>query len=171
MDSKFPKRKRNRLENYDYSTPGAYFITICTHDKKCIFWESEQHATVGEAISLPPGNIILSAYGKITEEAIKAIPEHYSQIELMQYVIMPNHVHMILFITYDNGRLIASPTNISTVVGHMKRHVSKKIGMPIWQTSFYDHIIRNEKDYIKIAEYIHENPNKWQEDRFYMSNT
>ena len=163
----FPKRKRNRLKNYDYSCAGAYFITICTKDKKCIFWDKNQSTFVGEDIILPPDNIQLSPYGKITEDAIKAIPEHYPHIELLQYVIMPNHIHLILFIPYDNGRLIASPTSVLTAVGQMKRHVSRKIGVTIWQKSFHDHIIRDKNDFEKIFKYIYENPIKWQYDCFY----
>ena len=109
----------------------------------------------------------LSTIGKITDEAIKSIPERYSHIELLQYVIMPNHVHMILFIPHDGGRMISSPTSISTAVGQMKRYVSKKIGVAIWQRSFHDHIIRDKSDYDKISKYIYENPIKWQYDCFY----
>ena len=165
--NKLPVRKRNRLKDYDYSSNGAYFITICTKDRKNIFWDKEQPDFVGEDIILPPDSIRLSPYGKIAEEAINTIPEHYPHIELLQYVVMPNHVHMILFIPYDSGRMISSPTSILTVVGQMKRTVSKKIGVKIWQRSFHDHIIRDKNDYEKIVKYIYENPIKWQYDCFY----
>ena len=110
----------------------------------------------------------LSLYGKIVEEAIKAIPKHYPCIELLQYVIMPNHIHMILYIPYDDGRIISSPTSILTVVAQMKRYVSKKIGESVWQKSFHDHIIRDKSDYEKISKYMYENPIKWQYDCFYV---
>ena len=162
------KRKRNRLEHYDYSSSGAYFITICTKDRKNIFWNKNQTSFVGEDIILPFDIIQLSPYGKIVEEAIKAIPKYYKSIELLQYVVMPNHVHMILFIPYNDGRMISSPTSILIAVGQMKRYVSKKIGDPIWQRSFHDHVIRDKNDYEKIAKYICENPIKWEYDCFYI---
>lgn len=169
MDDKkvLPIRKQNRLKNYDYSANGAYFITICTKNRKNLFWDKNLLVFVGEDSILPPENIRLSAYGKIANQAIKAIPEHYPHIELLQYVVMPNHIHMILFIPCDSGRMISSPTSILTAVGQMKRHVSKKIGEAIWQRSFHDHVIRDKNDYDKIAKYIHENPAVWQYDCFY----
>ena len=166
-DNKLPVRKRNRLKDHDYSSNGAYFITICTKDRKNIFWMKKQPDLVGEDIILPPDTIRLSPYGKIAEEAINAIPKYYPNVELWQYVVMPNHIHMILFIPYDSGRMISSPTSILTVVGQMKRYASKKIGTSIWQRSFHDHIIRGKNDYEKIVKYIYENPVKWQSDCFY----
>ena len=168
INSEFSKRKRNRLKNYDYSSVGAYFITICTKDKKALFWSKSQPDFVGEDIILPSDSVRLSPYGKIVEEAIKAISKHYPHIELLQYVIMPNHIHMILYIPYDDGRMISSPTSILTAVGQMKRYVSKKIGESIWQKSFHDHVIRDNMDYDKISKYIYENPIKWQYDCFYV---
>ncbi len=167
INSGFPTRKRNRLKDYDYSSVGAYFITICTKDKKALFWNENQPDFVGEDIILPSDSVQLSPYGKIAEEAIKAIPEHYPHIELLQYVVMPNHIHMILFITYDDGRMISSPTSVLTAVGQMKRYVSKKIGEAIWQRSFHDHIIRDKSDYEKISKYMYENPIRWKYDCFY----
>lgn len=167
MDNKeIPVRKRNRLVNYDYSSCGAYFITICTDSKKHLLWDKNTPDFVGEDIILP-----LSHYGKIAEAAIKAIPEYYPHIEVQQYVIMPNHIHMILLIPYESGRIISSPTSrhadISTVVGQMKRYVSKKAGTVIWQRSFHDHIIRDGNDYEKISEYMFNNPINWEYDCFY----
>ena len=101
-ENKFPKRKRNRLKDYDYSSNGAYFITICTKDRKNIFWEKQQPDFVGEDSILPPDSVRLSPYGKIADEAINAILKYYPHIELWQYVIMPDHIHMILFIPYEN---------------------------------------------------------------------
>ncbi len=165
MDNKnLPKRKDLRLKHYDYSSAGAYFVTICTKDRKNIFWNKISSNFVGEDIILPPESTSLSTYGKIAEEAIKAIPEHYTHIELLQYVVMPNHIHMILLIPFDRGRMISSPTSILTAVGQMKRSVSKKVGEPIWQRSFHDHVIRDRNDYDKIAKYIYENPIKWKYD-------
>lgn len=167
MDLELPKRKKNRLENYDYSSCGAYFITICTKDRKNLFWLKNQPNFVGEDIILPPDYVKLSSLGKIANETVKVIPQYYPQVELLQYVIMPNHIHLILFIPYNDGRMISSPTNIINVVGQTKRQISRKIGMPIWQRSFHDHVIRDKNDYEKISKYIYENPIKWQYDCFY----
>ena len=167
QEKELPKRKKNRLENYDYSSCGAYFITICTKDRKNIFWDKNQPEFVGEDIILPSNSVLLSPYGKIAEKAIREISQCYPHIELLQYVVMPNHIHMILFIPCDNGRMISSPTSILTAVGQMKRYVSKKIGESIWQKSFHDHIIRDKNDYEKISKYIYENPMRWYYDELY----
>lgn len=154
-----PKRKPTRLANFDYSTNGTYFITICTKNKKHIF------GTVGASIARPQ-EIVLSEYGKIVDDAIRSITKHYSDIIVDKYVIMPNHIHMILVIKSEYGRAMLAPT-ISRVIQQMKGYVSKQIGKPIWQRSFYDHIIRNEQDYNEIWQYIENNPQKWSEDRFF----
>ena len=170
MEERLPVRKRNRLELFDYSSCAAYFITICTYNKKCLFWASKQPNFVGEDIILPPESVNLSAIGKAVKQSIEAISVHYPNIEVWDYVIMPNHVHMILVIPEACGRMISSPTNkgsVLTAVGQMKRHVSKAIGKPIWQKSFHDHIIRDRHDYEQIAKYIYENPIRWQYDCFY----
>ena len=163
-----PKRKNIRLKDFDYSQNGAYFITICT--KTQIFWN------VGAIINRPQDSTsrtnlhrpALSKYGMITESAINEISNHYSGAVVDKYVVMPNHIHMIIFLNNDyktekvrtNGRLIIAPTatpTISTIIQQMKRYVTKQIGHSIWQKSFYDHIIRDEKDYQKIWQYIDEN--------------
>ena len=159
-----PERKPNRLAGYDYASHGAYFVTICTDKKRPIFWDKEDRH-VGAASSRPQESLPFSQYGRLVEQAIQAIPNHYPGVFVDAYVVMPNHVHAIIRIerTDGGGRMISAPT-LSTVVGQMKRWVSKQIGQPIWQRSFYDHIIRNEKEYLDDWNYIQENPAKWQED-------
>ena len=155
-----PKRKPNRLKNFDYSSAGAYFVTACTEDRKCLLGK-----IVGEDIILPNYRVQLSRYGKTVDNAIKNISAHYGNVTVDKYVIMPNHVHLILM--YENsGRIISSPT-VSTVVGQMKRYASKEAGISLWQRSFHDHVIRNEEDYLKIWEYIDTNALKWEKDCFY----
>ena len=152
--SDLPKRKPIRIEDYDYSTPGAYFITICTANREKLFWD-----VVGADI-IRPQTIPLSAAGKITEQGILQMPEHYENVVVDKYCIMPDHIHLILRIESDtDGRIISAPT-VSTVVGSMKRWVSRQIGKPIWQKSFYDHGIRNQQDYDEIWQYIENNPMK-----------
>ncbi len=150
-----PKRKSIRIKDYDYSTSGAYFITICTANRKKILWE-----TVGADI-IRPQNVPLSAIGKIAEQGILQSADHYENITVDKYCIMPDHIHLILHIKSDiDGRMISPPT-VSTVVGSMKRWVSRQIGKPIWQKSFYDHGIRNQQDYNEIWQYIENNPLKY----------
>ena len=150
-----PKRKSIRIEDYDYSTPGSYFITVCTANREKIFWNS-----VGADI-IRPENVPLSPIGKIAEQAILQIPNHYDNIIVDKYCVMPDHIHFILRIESNiDGRMISAPT-VSTVVGSMKRWVSKQVGRPIWQKSFYDHGIRNQQDYDEIWEYIENNPLKY----------
>ena len=148
--NELPKRKQIRIKDYDYSMPGSYFITICVADRKPILWN------VGAAICRPN----LSKIGAVVEMAILQIPEHYSMISVDKYCVMPDHIHMILSINTDeDGRQVAAPT-VSTVVGHMKRWVSMQIGYSIWQKSFIDRVIRNEKGYRAVWEYIENNPIK-----------
>lgn len=149
------KRKPNRLKNYYYSQNGAYFITICTKDRKEIL----SQVIVGEDTILP--SIKLSEYGKIIEKSINEIPLHYDGVFVDNYVIMPNHIHLIIRIN-NNGRMISAPT----IIAGMKRYVSKQIGQSIWQKSFHDHIIRDDIDYQQIWKYIDENPIKWAEDKY-----
>lgn len=149
MDN-LPKRKAIRIKDYDYSTPGAYFITVCVNDRKPILWN------VGAAICRPN----LSKIGSVVETAILQIPEHYSMISVDKYCVMPDHIHMILSInSEEDGRQVAAPT-VSTVVGHMKRWVSMQIGHFIWQKSFIDRVIRNDQGYRAVWEYIENNPVK-----------
>ena len=158
----FQKRKPNRLKNYDYSQPNAYFITICTKNKETLFWEY-----VGASIARPE-KVCLSPYGRIVEEAISNIQTVYPAISVDNYVIMPNHIHLLLQIrTDENGRAMLAPT-ISIVIQQMKGYVTKRIGSSIWQKMFHDHVIRDEAGYLKIWNYIEGNPSKWEEDCFYV---
>ncbi len=156
-----PKRKPNRLPDFDYNTPGAYFITLCTKNHRCFFWD-----TVGASIARPqpPG---LSAWGRIADRAIGEIPVRYPAISVDHYAVMPNHIHLLLQIRTDaDGRPMVAPT-ISTVVQQLKGTITKQIGQPVWQKLFHDHVIRNQQDYDNIWQYIDNNPAKWNEDCFY----
>lgn len=149
------ERKSLRLHGWNYSTVGYYFITICTKNKQNIFW-----SFVGNGHARSP-------VGIIAEENLLAIPNHYPHVHIDQYVIMPNHIHALLVIdTACSERACPFPT-ISTVIGSYKSSVSRAAGHPVWQKSFYDHVIRNEQDYREIWQYIENNPLKWELDRFY----
>ena len=159
----FPQRKPNRLTEYDYSTPNAYFLTICTENRKNLFWKD-----VGAIIDRPE-NIPLTNLGCLVRQCIIEIPMHYPMISVDNFVVMPNHIHLLLQIHTDaDGRSLIAPT-ISTVVRLMKGTVSKQAGFSVWQKGFYDHVIRNDKDYQSIWNYIQGNPSKWTEDQLYIS--
>ena len=155
-------RKPNRLKGYDYSQNGCYFITICVKDRRELFWSPP----VGARIARPP----LSDIGEVVRKAIENIPHIYKPITIDKYVIMPNHIHLILLISDVPGRAMRAPT-ISTVINQFKGHVTKQIGHSVWQKLFHDHIIRNYADYLVIWKYIDENPARWHEDCFYPNQT
>jgi len=158
-----PKRKPNRLQGYNYASGGGYFVTICTKEKRNLFWST----TVGADSIRPPDAAALSYSGRCVQDAIEHIPVSYPQCALVKYCIMPNHVHLILL--YEDKadeQTLPAPT-ISTVIGQMKRAASKTAGISLWQKSFHDRIIRNDAEYIKIWKYIDENPLKWELDCFY----
>ena len=169
-EKELPKRKATRLKNFDYSTPGAYFVTVCTHNRKCTL------SRVVGAIHESP-EIQLTEYGKIVDRLINTIPQQ-SLATIDRYVIMPNHIHLVIMIT-DSDELRAireSPLRgrsiISKTIGYIKMNASKEIhnrygNEMVWQRGFHDHIIRNRNDYEKISKYIYENPIIWQYDCFY----
>ena len=161
-------RKANRLKDYDYSENGVYFITVCTKDRRRIL-----SRIVGD-----DAHIVLKPYGRVLERYI----ENVSEIE--KYVIMPNHIHMI--IRLENGSMWAStpterdgeslvgadahirPKNkIASIVRSIKALTTKEIGQSIFQRSYYDHVVRNDRDYQEIWKYIDENPQKWLLDKLY----
>ena len=150
-----PKRKPIRIADYDYSAPGAYFITVCTTNREKIFWSDRR----GELCS--PANVPLSDIGMIVDNEIKKLNSVYDAVRVDKYCIMPDHIHFILSIdTDENGRTQFAPT-ISRVIKQFKGSITKQVGRPIWQKSFYDHGIRNQQDYDEIWAYIENNPLKY----------
>ena len=146
----YAKRKSPRISYYDYSLPNYYFITICTHNKKCIFGKPNQ----------------LNDCGEIARKSMEQISDIYPQVRVDKYTVMPNHVHAIIVLSGDMA------VGIPHIIGQYKMSVTKHIrsmypDMMVWQRSFHDHIIRNQKSYERIWEYIHNNPAKWEEDCFY----
>ena len=171
-----PIRKRNRLQGYDYSKNGVYFVTICAKDRHEIF----SQISVGDGLARP----VLTDIGKEIVNMIDYINNRYNECEIVQFVIMPNHIHLIIRIAGDGlvcpaeadianldgtGRASPSPT-LGNIVCGLKSGVSRIVGFSPWQRSFHDHIIRNDEEYSQIAEYIHRNPTLWQEDCFYPKN-
>ncbi len=163
-----PRRKSNRLPEYDYSAPGEYFVTVCTHNRRCIL-----SSISVEADALGGPRLQLTDIGKTVERYILST-DRIPGCRVDKYVIMPNHVHMILLIESggaqpENGppRARGRAPTVSDAVGTLKRLVNREIGHDIWQRSFHEHVIRNENDYREIWEYIENNPAKWAEDRYY----
>ena len=166
-DLKKHHRRSIRLKDYDYSQSGAYFITICTYNKECLFGEIVDSQTH------------LNKFGwVISEEWLRSIKLR-QEIELDEFVIMPNHIHGIVIIIESNvgatGRspLLKGPKpkSIGAFVAGFKSAVTKRInsirgtpGMPVWQRNYYEHIIRSEKDLQNITDYIEANPSLWDED-------
>ncbi|MBO5938200.1 MAG: transposase, partial [Clostridia bacterium] len=112
-------------------------------------------------------DIVLSSYGKIVDETINNISKIYPSICVDQYVIMPDHIHLLVRILSDeHGRPMVAPT-MSRLVQQMKGYATKRIGVSIWQKLFFDHIIRNREDYEEHLRYIYENPIHWQFDKLY----
>ena len=154
MKPELHKRKRNRLDGYDYSLCGAYFVTICVANKEPVLWKC-----VGANCVRPNNN--LSDIGKIIDNEIQKLGTIYDNVSFGEYCIMPDHIHIIIFISPDkDGRTQFAPT-LSRIIKQFKGSITKQIGYSIWQKSFFDEIIRNEKGYYKIVEYIKNNPMKY----------
>lgn len=162
-------RRSIRLKGYDYAQAGLYFITICTKNRQCIF---------GNILNL---QMILNAAGKIADECWQAIPKHFPNAILHEFVVMPNHVHGIIELTNLVGAKDVSPRQAqfkspSKTIGSVVR--GYKIGVikwcrnntnifDVWQRDYYEHIIRDEMAYQRIARYIINNPANWKDDKFY----
>ena len=169
----WPVRKQNRLKDHDYAQNGVYFITICTKDKQKILCD-----IVGDG-ALDAPQIKLSTIGKIVDKYIQST-NNIPEIAVHKYVIMPNHIHLLLSVCMENGTSRApSPTTTQRVsranqlvphaISTLKRFVNRDVGYNVFQRSFHDHVVRGEQDYREIWQYIDENPQKWQEDCFFVS--
>jgi len=157
-----PIRRPNRLTDYDYSQNNAYFITLCVEKRVQLLGEIKFNDDVVGANCVRPS---LSSIGQIIENEILSFNSIYEFVYIGKYVIMPNHIHMIIIIDRE-GRTQFAPT-ISTIVKQFKGSITKQIGKSIWQKSFYDHIIRNQKDYDRVWQYIENNPFEWELDEYY----
>ena len=160
-----PVRKTTRLRTYNYSSGGAYFITICTTDVVL-------SNIVARDFVCP--EVRLTSVGEVIEKNIKQI-NRAENVSVEHYVIMPDHIHMIVFINDTMGEKEKGkdPANerIPQVVSVFKRLSQKDVGRKIFQRGYYDHIIRNDKDYEVKWQYIDDNPanwlqkQKWQEEK------
>ena len=159
-----PKRKHPRLKKHNYGCPGSYFITVCTLGKKHLLSK-----IVGRGDLTPP-DIALTPIGRIVDTVTLTIPTAYPHVALDAYVIMPNHIHLLLTIReLSNGGVESPHPTIPGIVKGWKALITRQLGHSIWQTSYYDHVIRGPRDYEEILQYIRNNPAKWHTDTFYLS--
>lgn len=156
----YPVRKPTRLQKYDYSTPGSYFVTLCTHNKEKLLGE-----VVGGGVYDAP-QVELSPFGVVVQKCLLQVT---GDVKVDKFVVMPNHVHLLLTVDSCGSSQAPNPTNgaVPKFVSLFKRRCNRVWGRNIWQRSFYDHVVRNEKEYLRIWTYIDTNPAKWQDDRYY----
>ena len=163
----FYNRKRMRLKDYDYSQEGMYYLTICTKNKRKLFSEIENN------------RVKLNQFGEIIDHTLNDLTNH-NNIIIHNYVIMPNHIHVLIQICREQSVTVPEKS-ISEIVRQFKGFSSKRINTllirngyepfhtgELWQKSFYDHIIRNENEFINKWKYIDRNPIKWELDDLYV---
>ncbi len=164
----FPQRVHPRLRTWDYSSSATYFLTLCTKQKKPIL-----SAVVGRGILDAP-QVKLKKYGRLVSQTLAYMNAHNEHIHIDAQIIMPNHVHLLVTLQRDKADNGASgmprPTNskIPSFVSSFKRYTNKICADRLWQDGYHDHIVRDENDYYRIMEYIHTNPAKWLDDRYYV---
>ncbi len=164
MENKFPVRKHPRLKDYDYGSEGYCFVTMCVDEMRQILGKVE----VGRDAFVPP-SVRLSRAGLVTQKYIENIKSSYENVKVDKYVIMPNHVHMIIIIEPlpKSGGMRASRPTLFTVVRSTKAMITRELGRSIWQESYYESIIRSDEAYRAAWQYIDDNPGKWAEDKYY----
>lgn len=173
MPDKFRNKYRissTRLQNWDYGRNAAYFVTICTQGREHYF---------GDIVD---GKMQLSPIGKLAEKYWMEIPQHFPFVQLNAFVVMPNHVHGIIVIDRNddiNRDAVQTPKlgvstwksgTLGVIINQYKRAVTinaRKINPHFaWQSRYHDHIIRNDKSFERICNYILLNPENWDEDRY-----
>ncbi len=216
------KRKPTRLKSYDYSSTGAYFITICTKERKPILSQIVCDDALDDILQTPSSNktneqntsvrivqtqsfndfslrslvgtgvpdgpqstndfvnphVLLTDYGKIADKYIRQMNDHYKNLSVDNYIIMPNHIHMLITVSTplsDNGPSgtpvpTVQNSTISRFISTFKRFCNKEYGVNIWQYRSYDHVIRDREDYEARVKYISDNPKNWFYDHLYSDN-
>jgi REP element-mobilizing transposase RayT len=174
FDPKVHHRRSVRLKGYDYSQAGAYFVTIVAWQREMLF---------GEIVD---GDLVLNELGEIVREEWERTAFVRPNVELGEYIIMPNHVHGILVFVDDmagatrvgasrrlapTDKTTLQPNSLGSVIAQFKSIVTKRInglqnvtGRPVWQRNYYEHIIRDEREMDRIARYIESNPLRWADD-------
>jgi len=170
MNHETRQRKAIRLKGFDYSKPGAYFVTICSSEKKVEFGQTVE------------GKMRLNEIGEIVQECWRNIPKHFPSVLVDEFVVMPNHLHGVLFIEDDSGTACRAPTaesfacpthlSLPTIIRSFKSAVTRAInlrrktrGRKMWQRGYYERVVRDEKELSKAREYIVNNPLKWELDK------
>ncbi len=156
-----------RLETWDYSSNGVYFVTFCTHRRKCLFGNVEQART-----ALDSPKMILNGNGRACAGCIEATGTASRGTSVDVFVVMPNHVHLLIRIQDARPAGPEYRSALASTVGRIKAATTRALrkqgyDRQVWQTGFYDHICRNEADYQRIYRYIETNPSKWLQDRFF----
>ena len=165
MDS--PQRKKQRLFDFDYASERYYFVTICTKDRQPFLSKIVGNGGPSAAGFDRSVKLLYSRAGKACVQHLRNIPIHFPDVTVDKFVVMPNHIHLIIVIGCAENPERTNPfPTLSTVIGQYKAGVSKELGVSIWQKSFYDHIIRGKEDYREIWEYIEQNPLKWAQDEY-----
>ena len=157
-------RQKTRLRDYDYNTPGAYFLTICVDKRRCLL-----SRVVGTGVLDGPKTELLF-HGVIADKYIRQLNDFYPNLSVDSYVIMPNHIHILLRITEGpSGTPVPTRQNstVSRFVSTFKRFCNKEYGGNIWQARSYDRIIRDQEDFDQHLQYIEQNPFAWDKDEFY----
>jgi REP element-mobilizing transposase RayT len=184
-----PVRKQIRLEDFCYSNTGVYFITICVEGRHEMLGE-----VVGDGVlDVPPTQgvldvppfpkeapyVRLSEYGRIADKYIAIVGSHYANIVIKKYVVMPNHLHILLRVHLANNKEDLRPINeaawtrsrandtIPAFVSTLKRYIHKECGFKLFQRAYHDYVVRNKSVYRRICEYIAKNPEEWQKDCYY----
>ena len=163
-----PKRKHPRLKNFEYSACGAYFVTVCTQNRRCLL----SHI-VGRGLAPAEESIVeYTSFGKVAEKQLKLLEDRYSFLTVDQYVIMPNHIHVIFILNSQTAGASPRPTVMDIVCAFksLTTRECKKNGFQgsLFQTSFFDHVIRDREDYEKRVKYIDENPMRWYYDELFV---
>lgn len=161
-----PQRKHVRLRDYDYGQNGAYFVTICTQGRRCVLSE-----IVGRGLA--PAVVRLTNCGCLIEKELQLLPLRYPSVKIEKYVIMPNHIHVLFLLDGEAAGASPRPTLVQ-VIGAFKSLSTRKwnqktqrAGQKIWQEGFYEHIIRDDNDFLNHWQYIDNNPARWAEDEYF----
>ncbi len=165
-----PRRKPMRLTGWDYSGQGMYFLTLCTKGKRPLFGR-----VVGGGVLDAP-RTVLSPAGETLERQLRSMADSYQHVVLKKYVIMPNHLHLLVRLTgLPHGPSgTPAPTGgraneaVPALVSALKRFTDRACGLSLFQRGYHDHIVRDEADFLRVWTYLDENPAKWAEDTYYV---
>ena len=157
FDPEVHHRRSVRLSGYDYSSRGAYFITVCAEGRRCWFGEVREE------------EVRLSSVGNIVQRVWLELPRKYPELELDAFVLMPNHLHAIIGVCPEFvGAGSPRPPSLGTIMGFFKYESTKRVnceletpGAKLWQRSYYDHIVRSNRSLDLVRDYIETNPRRW----------